>query len=240
MVNDATQLAGARFAFMARLKQVIGDQKIDLVLQRAGGEELPIHAQAKQQGGEVVSIPFIRYSLTAIMDRPTTPGKSHCSLVCQRGFTLVELIMTMIVIGILAAVAAPRFFDANVFKSRGFADQVQASLRYAQKEAIAQHRNVCVAMTASTITLTIANASGAASLCGPNLALPAGGNSISAPSVAITLTLLPAAPATFNFDALGKPFDVLGITPSAQKSITISGATNIIYVEAETGYVHSP
>lgn len=159
----------------------------------------------------------------------------------QRGFTLIELIMVMVVVGILALVVAPRFLDANVFKSRGFADQVQASLRYAQKEAIAQHRNVCVAMTASKISLTIANASGAASACGPSLAFPAGGNSITAPSAAITITLAPAAPATFNFDSLGKPWDVLGTTPSTvQKSITISGATNIIYVEAETGYVHSP
>ena len=50
MMNDATQLAQARFAFLARLKRRIGDQKVDLVLQREGGEELPIHVQAKQQG----------------------------------------------------------------------------------------------------------------------------------------------------------------------------------------------
>ncbi len=71
----------------------------------------------------------------------------------QHGFTLIELIMVMVIVGILAVFVAPRFFDANVFKSRGFADQVQATLRYAQKEAIAQHRNVCVAMTASAVTL---------------------------------------------------------------------------------------
>jgi MSHA pilin protein MshC len=145
----------------------------------------------------------------------------------QRGFTLIELIMVMIIVGILAAVVAPRFFDANVFKSRGFADQVQASLRYAQKEAIAQRRNVCVAMTTSIITLTIANASGAASPCGPNLAFPAGGNAITAPS---GITLSPAV--NINFDALGR-------TIPAQ-TISVSGATNNIVVEAETGYVHSP
>ena len=50
IVNDAAQLAKARFTFLARLKQRIGDQKIDLVLQRAGDEDLPIHVQAKQQG----------------------------------------------------------------------------------------------------------------------------------------------------------------------------------------------
>ena len=49
-VNDASQLAKARFTFLARLKQRIGDQKIDLVLQRTGDEELPIHVQAKLQG----------------------------------------------------------------------------------------------------------------------------------------------------------------------------------------------
>ncbi len=154
----------------------------------------------------------------------------------QRGFTLIELIMVMVIVGILAVVVAPRFFDADIFKSRGFADQVQATLRYAQKEAIAQHRNVCVAMTVSDITLKIASASGVASACDTNLVLPGQAtNKISTPSAAITLS--PAA--SFNFDALGKPWDVLGTTPSTvQKSITISGATNNIVVEAETGYVH--
>jgi MSHA pilin protein MshC len=156
------------------------------------------------------------------------------------GFTLIELIMVMVIVGILAVFIAPRFLDANIFKSRGFADQVQATLRYAQKEAIAQHRNVCVTMTASDITLTIANAipSVAMSPCNTNLVLPGQAtNKISTPSAEITLS--PAA--SFSFDALGKPWDVLCTTPSTvQKSITISGATNNVVVEAETGYVHSP
>lgn len=148
----------------------------------------------------------------------------------QRGFTLVELIMAIVIIGILAAVVAPRFFDANVFKSRGFADQVQATLRYAQKEAIAQHRNVCVTMAASTITLNIANTSGAGVACGPNLNLPTGGSNIlSAPAGSgITMTYTSAS---FIFDALGS---------TTAQTITVSGATNNIVVEAQTGYVHSP
>ena len=175
---------------------------------------------------------------------------SHKQRVGMAGFTLVELIMVMVIVGILAIAVVPRFFDANVFKSRGFADQVQASLRYAQKQAIAQHRNVCVAVTPTDISLTIAKDSGATNPCNqPNLVSPSGQPSscssstykICTPSSSITLTLTPASPSTFVFDALGKPWDAAGTTPSAiQKSITISGATNPVYVEAETGYVHSP
>lgn len=149
----------------------------------------------------------------------------------QRGFSLVELIMVMVIVGILAAVVAPRFFDANVFKSRGFADQVQATLRYAQKEAIAQHRLVCVTLASTSVTLTIASTS-AAVTCTPPLPLPAGGSSITAPS-GVTLTSSPVAPpVSFNFDALG--------ATAVTQTITVSGATNNIVVEAVTGYVHSP
>lgn len=43
-------LAAARFAFLASLKRRLGDRRIDLVLQRDGGEELPIHRQAREHG----------------------------------------------------------------------------------------------------------------------------------------------------------------------------------------------
>ncbi len=49
-MSDADQLAAARFAFLARLKRRIGDRKIDLVLQREGGEVLPIYELARQTG----------------------------------------------------------------------------------------------------------------------------------------------------------------------------------------------
>ena len=149
----------------------------------------------------------------------------------QRGFTLVELVMTIVILGIIAAVAAPRFFDNNVFQSRGFADQVQATLRYAQKEAVARRQFVCVALASNSITLT----TGTTSACGTNLTVPsaptATPNTISTPlGSGITLTYTSA---NFNFDALGRNTNV-------QQTITVSGVTNNIIVEAETGYVHSP
>jgi MSHA pilin protein MshC len=145
----------------------------------------------------------------------------------QRGFTLVELIMVMVIIGILAVFIAPRFFDVNVFKSRGFADRVQASLRYAQKEAIAQHQFVCAAFTTNSVTLW----TGATASCGTPLQSPTGGQyQVTAPS-GITFSPVPAG---FSFNALGQP------TPNSKQTISINGASNSIIVEAETGYVHSP
>ncbi|MEI7841682.1 MAG: nucleotidyltransferase domain-containing protein [Gallionellaceae bacterium] len=48
--SDADELVNSRFAFLARLKRRMGDRKIDLVLQRQGGDALAIYEIAKQQG----------------------------------------------------------------------------------------------------------------------------------------------------------------------------------------------
>lgn len=152
------------------------------------------------------------------------------------GFTIVELVAVMVIVGILAAIATSRFFSRDVFDSRGFHDQVTAALRYAQKAAVAQHRFVCVNIAANTITLTIDPtpfdiAAHNTATCTQNLANPSGGAnySIKAPS-GITVSA-----ASFNFDSLGRP----SFTGSPQ-SISVSGYTIPIKVEVETGYVHSP
>ena len=38
------------------------------------------------------------------------------------GFTLVELVVTVMIVGILAVAVVPRFFSANVFETRGYYD----------------------------------------------------------------------------------------------------------------------
>jgi len=150
---------------------------------------------------------------------------SKC-LPAEAGFTLVELVMTMVIVAVLAVAIAPRFYDIDIFQSRGFADRVQATLRYAQKVAIAQRRNVCVAFTTSTLAVSSASAMGTASACDFYLVSPTGqsGVWINAPSN-ITFSTVPQG---FKFDSLGKP---------SVGTFGVVGATTIT-VEAETGYVH--
>src|SRR5207247_3623636 len=72
----------------------------------------------------------------------------------RRGFTLPELVMVIVVIGILAVVTAPRFISWKGFSSRGFYDEAQAVVRYAQKTAVAWRRTIYVCVSATAISAT--------------------------------------------------------------------------------------
>jgi MSHA pilin protein MshC len=165
--------------------------------------------------------------------------RSHpagASAMAQRGFTLIELIMVMVMLGVLAAVAAPKIFDVSAFNARGFHDQTMAYLRFAQKTAVAQRRTVCVSFSSSSLTLSIAAATGsydcasAATLTGPQGESPV---LLSAKS-SVSYGTVPAA--AFSFDALGQPISSTGLAVSPV--FKVNGVGDSIMVEASTGYVH--
>lgn len=149
------------------------------------------------------------------------------------GFSLVELVATLIVIGILAAFAVPRFVDRTGFESRGFYDQAQGLVRYAQKIAIAQRQSapkgpLYVVIAATSISICYDAACAAAvtdPISGAALVLnaPAG------------VTLAPVT--TFSFAGSGAP------STAAQLAINVNSTgvgdiNRTFYVEALTGYVH--
>lgn len=143
------------------------------------------------------------------------------------GFTLVELVVTLVVAGLLLAIVMPRFIGSNEFASRGFYDEAHAVVRYAHKTAIAWRRAVFVCITATTVS------AGTVSDCSSLVTHPLTGDPLTttAPS-GVTL-----APASFSFDGGGRP------NPNAQVTIAITSAfagdpARQIVVEAETGYVH--
>jgi MSHA pilin protein MshC len=144
-----------------------------------------------------------------------------------RGFTLVELIGIIAIAGILLAVAAPRFFNANTFAARGYADAASGFLRYVQKLAVARHSTLYVHVASSGLTLCAtapAPCAGAGLLPGQDGQTPF--------QVQVPSGVTQSGSAThISFDAQGRPSGGLTL------SIT-SDSTRTLSVEAETGYVH--
>jgi MSHA pilin protein MshC len=142
------------------------------------------------------------------------------------GFTLVELVVTIGILAIMAAVAAPRFFQASTFESRGRYDNAAAIVRLAQKTAVAWRRPVFVCVTATTVS------AGSASGC-------AGVTTLRYPVTDEAATVTMAGGVTLNpfeisFDGLGRPSAGQTITFTS----TISGdPARQITIAAETGYV---
>jgi MSHA pilin protein MshC len=143
-----------------------------------------------------------------------------------RGFTLVELTVILVILGIIAVVAVPRFFDRRDFDTLKFYDRSLAAVRYAQKLAIAQRQPVYVVTTATALSLCFDPG------CTSPVTDPSTGSGLVVSAPAGNSVTNSAAP-SFSFDPLGRSSVAGPIT------LTVNGSpARTFTVEQETGYVH--
>ena len=162
------------------------------------------------------------------------------------GFTLVELIVVMVVLGILAAVFVPRSNSPAIILSTQ-AEQFAGDVRYLQSLAMTQGwsgvaptaRRYRVNFTAIGYSFTDASGVAVAHPSGTTGSVSfAGGASISPfPPVSLPNALV-------SFDGLGRPYTDAAATAPLASTATITfvsaGASRSVQIFPETGMVRVP
>jgi MSHA pilin protein MshC len=149
----------------------------------------------------------------------------------EHGFTIVELVAVMVITGIIAAIAAPRFIGVDAFDARGSYGTLVSALRYAQKTAIAQRRNIFVNVNTTTRVVCL----GYTNNCSSAVIDPS-------TQAAYSKTLsnnvtIGASTSPIGFDGLGRPIPNTTATFTIQNTVVPGESMRTITVEAETGYV---
>lgn len=147
------------------------------------------------------------------------------------GFTLVELVVVIALTGIMVAVAAPRFVGGDIFETRGDVGLLSSTLRYAQKTAIAQRKQVFVVHTDAIPDVL--------KLCFDAVCNQAVINPETAAAYVFTSSKnvnISSSNAGLGFDGLGRA------VPDQAASYTVMNRKNnaqsvTINVEANTGYI---
>ena len=150
------------------------------------------------------------------------------------GFTLVEMIATLIIIALIAAVSSPLFFNINAFRQGGFYDETVSAVRYAQKYAVATGCTVRVQITSGGYTL-YRPASIAACQTGPYntpIADPSGNATSFTRTAPSGGSGAPAADFTFNAKGEASitpdPMTITVTGSSGNRSFTVYGATGFV------------
>ncbi|WP_256077113.1 Tfp pilus assembly protein FimT/FimU [Massilia sp. YIM B04103] len=146
----------------------------------------------------------------------------------QHGFTMVELVTVMILLGILSAAIVPRMLSRGDTAGPVFRSDILTALRYAQKTAVSHRRLVCAAIGAGTVTLRISPNN--PSTAGCTVALPGPDGAIynsSDPGTTAATTIqgntLQFLPNGDILDGAGVLIGTATITVTGQATINVDG-----------------
>ncbi|MFW5488181.1 MAG: pilus assembly FimT family protein [Desulfovibrio sp.] len=143
----------------------------------------------------------------------------------ETGFTFIELIAVMLILGIMAFVAIPRMFSTSQINAAAESEALKLVLRYAQTRAMSDIVPWGVVIEANKYTLyRLTSPSTKESIPGTNSSehtFPSG---------------VSATPRTIQFDPRGRPVNGQQVL-TANQTVTVNGSGKTITITQQTGFI---
>jgi len=173
--------------------------------------------------------------MTRVMDRPD--GKRYLfSEEDSRGFTLIEVIAVLVIVGILSAVVISRTGSMTTYSLVSEADILKTHLRYVQYRAMSDSVTWGMSFTGganSSYSLRIDKAATTSSLPNENSSTP--WTHYLPPGITITT----GAGMAIDFNEWGNPVDDAGAPFTENKTIVLSdgATTQTVIITQNTGFI---
>lgn len=161
-----------------------------------------------------------------------------------KGFTTIELVVTIIILGILAASIVPRILESNGFEEHTYRNEVITKLRLLQLRAMQQtDGNHCT-------TVSLGNKSLFLFATNEPPTTPVCSNSAEAGEITREITRVDIATShnvafsysenltQFSFSQLGKPLGCIAVNP-CEISITVTGQDALTITINSEGYIYA-
>lgn len=149
------------------------------------------------------------------------------------GFTIMELLIVIVVMGIVATVALPRLMDRQGEYVLGTRDSLRGMLRLARQLATTKQplQGICVTIAAAQISMVYGTAAG----CNGSAVIDPSTNAGYTFAVPSNVNL--AGPAFVRFDSQGRPTNLTGSAVLAA-NVAITVGTMGLTVYQQTGFVN--
>lgn len=160
----------------------------------------------------------------------------------SKGFTLLELIVVIIIIGILAVSVLPRFFTSQGYEEYAYRGEVISTLRATQLRAMQQNAAYCIGVNSKNLGVMWDGSGNRLTACPGAVSFPSnyGQNFDDTLEVAIesghqVTFSIDGGSGLFAFDKLGRPNgDCTGGC-----IIAIAGSDNLTVAIESEGYIHA-
>lgn len=156
----------------------------------------------------------------------------------NKGFTLIELIVVIILISILAVTVVPKFLSSKGFEEYSYRDELIVKLRAIQLRTMQQtDGNVCHNIKVEASEISLLETVGTA--CGT-------GNAGESTTVTITNDhvvsfSISGGLSNFSFSSLGRP-EAVGCgdaTTLCSITLTVSGESDLVIEINQEGFIHA-